>query len=61
MSYTISREAADPREGLTLADIDAFVTSARTAATDVGLDAEQPVRAVVSMRGRIKKLSVELR
>ncbi|MEV4179922.1 hypothetical protein AB0J28_00565 [Streptosporangium canum] len=52
LTHTIRAEASDPKAGMTLAELAAFVQAALRddAADDV------PLRAVVNLRGGIKKL-----
>ncbi|WP_156056301.1 hypothetical protein [Streptosporangium roseum] len=52
LTHTIRAEASDPKAGMTLAELAAFVQAALRddAADDV------PVKAIVNMRGGIKRI-----
>ncbi|MER7131229.1 hypothetical protein [Streptosporangium saharense] len=52
VTRTIHAEAIDPKAGMTLAELAAFV---QTALRD-DVDNDVPVKAIVNLRGGIKKL-----
>ncbi|GAA2990569.1 hypothetical protein GCM10017559_08250 [Streptosporangium longisporum] len=52
VTHTIRAEASDPKAGMTLAELAAFVQAALREDADDGV----PVKALVNIRGGIKKL-----
>jgi len=52
VNHTVDVKAADPKTGMTLDELAVFVQEAMRA----GIAGDTPVKAVVSMRGGIKKL-----
>lgn len=54
MSVRVILDAADPKAGLTLAELADFVVRARTA----GCQDDDAVKATVTMRGRVKSVTL---
>jgi hypothetical protein len=54
MPYRIAADAREAKTGMTLGELAEFVDRA----TAVGCTADQPIKATVTMRGRVKTLTL---